>query len=122
MPPTTPYILIAVSNVTRASGFRQVACESLGLESVLVRDGVDTLQVMSKRGSPALLIVDLSLPRMDGFTIVRRLRRAANEHQTRVIVVSAHESLRNAARQLAPTLGLSGIIGLDDDQIGRAHV
>lgn len=115
MPPSTPYVLIAVSNVTRAGAFRQVASESLRLESVLVRDGDDAMQEMGRRGLPALLIVDLSLPRVDGFTVVRRVRRTASEHKTQVIVVSAHESLRNAARELSASLGITGILPLDTE-------
>ena len=116
MSTTTPYVLIAISNVARATAFRHVATESLRLESVVVRDGDDAVEELSRRGLPALLIVDLSLPRVDGFTIVRRMRRTAADHQTRVIAVSAHESLRAAARELAPSLGIAGILSLDADQ------
>ena len=115
MPPSTPYVLIAISNVTRAAAFRHVANESLHLETIVVRDGDDAVQEMTRRGWPALLIVDLSLPRVDGFTIVRRVRRGAPDPQTHVIVVSAHESLRAAARELTPSLGISGILPLDVD-------
>jgi diguanylate cyclase (GGDEF)-like protein len=115
MPPSTPYVLIAISNVTRAAAFRHVANESLRLETIVVRDGDDAVQEMTRRGWPALLIVDLSLPRVDGFTIVRRVRRGAAEPQTHIIVVSAHESLRVAARELSSSLGISGILPLDVD-------
>ncbi len=108
-----PYVLIAISNATRAALFRQVATESLRLECLVVRDGDDAVQEMSRRGTPALLIVDLSLPRVDGFTIVRRVRRSAGEHPTHVVVVSAHESLRAAARELSASLGIAGILPLD---------
>ncbi len=115
MPPATPYVLIAISNVTRAAAFRHVANESLHLETIVVRDGDDAVQEMTRRGWPALLIVDLSLPRVDGFTIVRRVRRGTPEPQTHVVVVSAHESLRIAARELSSSLGISGILPLDVD-------
>lgn len=115
MPPSTPYVLIAISNVTRAAAFRHVANESLRLETIVVRDGDDAVQAMSRRGWPALLIVDLSLPRVDGFTVVRRVRRGTPDPQTHIIVVSAHESLRVAARELSPSLGISGILPLDVD-------
>ena len=115
MPPSTPYVLIAISNVTRAAAFRHVANESLRLETIVVRDGDDAVQEMTRRGWPALLIVDLSLPRVDGFTVVRRVRRGTPDPQTHIIVVSAHESLRVAARELSPSLGISGILPLDVD-------
>ncbi|MGE3957877.1 MAG: diguanylate cyclase [Vicinamibacterales bacterium] len=117
MSSTTPYVLIAISNVARAAAFRHVAAESLRLETVVVRDGEEAMQETARRGLPALLIVDLSLPRMDGFTVVRRLRRAAAEQQTHVIAVSAHESLRAAARELSASLGISGILPLDADPV-----
>ncbi|MGE0448403.1 MAG: diguanylate cyclase [Vicinamibacterales bacterium] len=115
MPPT-PYALVAVSNISRATAFRSVASESLRLESVVVRDGEDALQEIMRRGAPALLIVDLSLPRADGFTVVRRLRRQWPDHQTHIVAVSAHESLRAAARELAASLGISGVLPLDVDR------
>lgn len=117
MPSTTPYVLIAVSNIARATAFSHVVAESLRLESVIVRDGDDAVDQMSRLGMPALLVVDLSLPRVDGFTIVRRMRRINADHHTRVIAVSAHESLRAAARELAPSLGLTGILPLDADAL-----
>lgn len=112
----TPYVLIAISNVARAAVFREVAAESLRLDVTVVRDGEDAVQEMTKRGTPALLIVDLSLARVDGFTIVRKLRRTPSEHETQVIVVSAHESLRVAARELSPSLGISGILPVDAEK------
>jgi diguanylate cyclase (GGDEF)-like protein len=113
MSPATPYVLIAISNLARAATFKQVAAESLRLECVVVRDGDDAVQEMSKRGMPALLIVDLSLPRVDGFTIVRRVRRGSADMPTQIIAVSAHESLRAAARELSSSLGISGVVPLD---------
>ena len=92
-----------------------MANESLRLETIVVRDGDDAVQEMTRRGWPALLIVDLSLPRVDGFTVVRRVRRGTPDPQTHIIVVSAHESLRVAARELSPSLGISGILPLDVD-------
>jgi diguanylate cyclase (GGDEF)-like protein len=115
MTTSKPYVLIAISNVARAAAFRQIASESLHLETAAVRDGDEAMQEMTRRGMPALLILDLSLPRVDGFTILRRVRRSVSESQTHVIVVSAHESLRIAARELSSSLSISGILPLDAD-------
>ncbi|MFN8065193.1 MAG: diguanylate cyclase [Vicinamibacterales bacterium] len=115
MPPTTPYVLIAVSNTTRAAIFRDAAAECLRLDVAVVRDGDAAMDTITSRGVPALLIVDLSLPRVDGFTVVRRLRRLASETPTRVIAVSAHEALRAAAGELSTALGISGVLALDAD-------
>jgi diguanylate cyclase (GGDEF)-like protein len=115
MNPATSYVLIAISSMSRATAFRQVVGHTLHREAVLVRDGDEALLEMSRRGFPSLLIVDLSLPRVDGFAVVRKVRRQASDTDTRVIVVAAHESLRVAARELAPSLAISSILPLDID-------
>src|SRR6186713_2860450 len=107
MPASPAYVLIAISNLNRAAAFRQGVSESLGLETVLVRDGDDALHEMGRRGSPTVLIIDLSLPRVDGFAVVRKIRRQTSDPETRVIVVAAHEPLRAAARELAASLNIS---------------
>lgn len=113
--PARPYVLIAISNVSRALRFRQIATEALAVDANTVRDGEEALQEMSRRGAPALLIVDLSLPRVDGFAVVRKLRRQPSHPETRVVVVAAHESLLAAARELSRTLSISSILPLDVD-------
>src|SRR5579872_520024 len=114
---SSSYVLIAIPNVNRAAVVRAVVAETLGLETAIVRDGDDAVQEMVRRGVPALLIVDLSLPRVDGFTVVRRLRRLASAHLPHIIVMSAHESLRTAARTLTAALHLDAILPLDTDTV-----
>lgn len=117
MTTTSRYVLIAISNSSRGAAFRQVVSESLGLEVVVERDGEDAVQEMARRGMPALLIVDLSLPRVDGFAVVRKVRRQATEADTRIVVVAAHESLRAAARELSTSLAIASILPLDVDEV-----
>lgn len=116
MSATARYVLIAISNAARGAAFRTVVVESLGLEAVVVRDGEDAVQEMARRGMPALLIVDLSLPRVDGFAVVRKVRRQATEADTRIVVVAAHEALRAAARELSTSLAIASILPLDVDE------
>jgi diguanylate cyclase (GGDEF)-like protein len=111
----TAYALIAISNLGRAASFRQAVAETLRLDTVVVRDGDDALQEMARRGLPTLLIVDLSLPRVDGFAVVRRVRRQGPDRSLRIIVVAAHESLLSAARELSNSLSISAILSIDAD-------
>ena len=122
MPPSAPYVLIATPNLNRANSFRETAAASLGAESVIVRDGEEALQEIARRGPPALAIVDLSLPKVDGFAVLRKLRRDIPETQTRVIVVAAYESLRVAARELSLTLAISSVLPLDVEPVDLADV
>jgi diguanylate cyclase (GGDEF)-like protein len=115
MPPSSHYALVAMSNLNRAGTFRQGVSEALGLDVVLVRDGDEALQEIARRGPPALLVVDLSLPKVDGFAVIRKIRRQFSDDETRIIAVAAHESLRAAARELAGPLAISGTLPLDVD-------
>lgn len=110
---SVPYALIAIANVTKAATFRQAVLEALALDVVLVRDGEDALQSIEGRGLPAVLIVDLSLPRVDGFAVIRRIRRRASSDEIRIVAVSAHESLLAAARELAESLAIAGVVPVD---------
>jgi diguanylate cyclase (GGDEF)-like protein len=111
--PSKQYVLIAEANLNRAATFRSIAADALRWEVVLVRDGGEAVAEMDRRGVPALLILDLSLPRIDGFSVVRQLRQQPGGARTRVIAVAAHTSLRAAARDLAPMLDISNILPLD---------
>jgi diguanylate cyclase (GGDEF)-like protein len=107
------YGLVAVPNLHRATFIRQIVLESLNLDVLLVRNGDEALQLLTDAGLPALLIVDLSLPRVDGLTIIQTLRHHPSGHATRIIAVGGHESLRSAARALASSLDISHVLSLD---------
>jgi len=116
------YALVAISNTSRAACFRQAVAETLELETVVVRDGDEASAEIARLGLPRLLIVDLSLPRVDGFAVVRKIRRQASELDTRIIVVAAHDSLRAAARELSGPLEIAAVLPLDIDAAALADI
>jgi CheY-like chemotaxis protein len=56
---------------------------------VLAEDGQVALQ-MAREARPDLILMDLSLPRMDGWEATRRLKADLNLSKIPVIVLSAH--------------------------------
>jgi diguanylate cyclase (GGDEF)-like protein len=110
------YVLIATPNASRAETYRQLVAEH-GHDAVVVRDGQEAMACLtSSRGVPALLIADLSLPRLDAFALLKHLRRETPVEKTGVIAVSAYEQLRSTARAMADTLGISRILPTDADR------
>jgi len=109
------YILIAIANTGRASAVRNLAldfCPSV----VLVRDGQSAIEHLDRAGPPRLLVTELSLPRTDGFGVLRHLRRTAAGARAAALVVSSHDALRNAAMKIADSLGIAQILPLDIDR------
>src|SRR5687768_6237471 len=109
------YILIAMPNVNRGAAYRAVVSEA-AYDTVLVRDGEEAKQELARRGPPALLILDLSLPKVDGFELLREVRKQASRSQTGAIVVSGHAPIRAAARKLAESLGIARVLPFDVDR------
>jgi diguanylate cyclase (GGDEF)-like protein len=109
------YVLVAIVNSARASAVRSLALEFCPTV-VMVRDGQDAMQHIDRLGPPRLLVTDLSLPRVDGFALLRHLRRSAPGARPAVVVVSSHESLRAAAMKLAESLGITQILPHDIDR------
>jgi diguanylate cyclase (GGDEF)-like protein len=109
------YILIAVPNVSRAEAWREIAAES-GYDVVVVRDGDEARQQIATHGLPVLLISALSLPKVDGFALLRYLRSQPAGDHTAVIVVSAHQPFRDMARELSESLRITRILPFDVDQ------
>lgn len=62
------------------------------------------LQVLDD-GVPALILVDVDLPGIDGLTFTRRVRNDPRTRHVPIIVVSARASLRDRARAFAAGAG-----------------
>jgi diguanylate cyclase (GGDEF)-like protein len=109
------YILIAMPNVNRGAAYRAVVSEA-AYDTVLVRDGEEARQELARRGPPALMILDLSLPKVDGFELLREVRKKSSRAQTAAIVVSGHAPIRAVARRLAESLGIAKVLPFDVDR------
>ncbi|MBV9670308.1 MAG: response regulator [Acidobacteriales bacterium] len=60
-----------------------------GYEVVIATDGVQGVE-MAKSGAPDLILMDMSLPEIDGWEAVRRIRRDGNGVRVPVIALTAH--------------------------------
>ena len=71
-----------------------------GYKTAEARDGQETLEVAQEL-RPDLILVDLQLPRLNGFGVARFVRQHEALHRVPIIVVSAHDPAKHRAPALA---------------------
>lgn len=95
--------ILVVEDEPRISAFIEKGLRSEGYTPTVVADGVTGLDY-ALSGEFDLLVLDIGLPSMDGFTMLRRLRQ--HNSSLPVIVLTARDSVSDTVR------GLEG--GADD--------
>jgi two-component system, cell cycle response regulator DivK len=73
---------------------------SMDYEVISAKDGEEGLQV-AKAEKPDLILMDLSLPRMDGWTATRQLKADTELAHIPVIALTAHAMIGDRERALA---------------------
>jgi GAF domain-containing protein len=103
------YALIADADPQRLGFYRSIVQQE-GLEPVTTRDGNEARLLLRRRGAPALLLTDLSLPGADGFALLAELRKLAPEERAPAVVVSAFLGLRDEAYKRRDALGITELL------------
>jgi chemosensory pili system protein ChpA (sensor histidine kinase/response regulator) len=71
-----------------------------GYNVVEARDGQETLDVAQKQ-RPDIILMDLQLPRLNGFAVARFIRQTDALSRTPIVVVSAHDPAKHCNLALA---------------------
>lgn len=94
-----PLILIAEDSLDGREMMRTLLSLK-GYDVVVAEDGVQAIDLALKN-SPDLIFIDLELPRLDGISVVRNIRRSTKLSGVPIIVVSGHDPSRYEAAALA---------------------
>jgi chemosensory pili system protein ChpA (sensor histidine kinase/response regulator) len=78
-----------------------------GYRVVESADGPETLEV-AQRERPDIILMDLQLPRLNGFAVARFIRQSEALRLTPIVVVSAHDPARH--RNLALAAGCNAYV------------
>jgi DNA-binding response OmpR family regulator len=89
-------ILVVEDEPQMAQLLRQGLSEE-GHQVYVARDGVDGLAI-AQSSNFDVIVLDIMLPRMDGMTVARRLREAAN--QTPVLMLTARDGMADVVKGL----------------------
>jgi len=94
-----PLILIAEDSLDGREMMRTLL-RLKGYDVVAAEDGVQAID-MALKNRPDLIFVDLELPRLDGISVIRNIRRSTKLRRVPIIIVSGHDPSRYEEAALA---------------------
>jgi chemosensory pili system protein ChpA (sensor histidine kinase/response regulator) len=105
--PAAPVIMVVDDSLT----VRKVTSRLLereGYQVLTAKDGIDALAQI-KDALPAVMLVDIEMPRMDGFDLARNLRGDPRTRELPVIMISSRTAEKH--RSQAAELGVNVFLG-----------
>jgi chemosensory pili system protein ChpA (sensor histidine kinase/response regulator) len=103
----SPVVMVVDDSIT----VRKITSRLLereGYRVVLAKDGVDALEHM-RDSLPQVMLVDIEMPRMDGFDLTRNVRADPRLKQLPIIVISSRTAEKH--RTQAAQLGVNAFLG-----------
>jgi two-component system chemotaxis sensor kinase CheA len=89
--------LLVVDDSVTTRTLEKSILENAGYEVIAAADGVEALRLLEDRGAD-LVVADVEMPRMDGFTLTENLRRSERFRDLPVVLVTALESAEHKTR------------------------
>jgi len=106
-PAAAPIVMVVDDSITvRKITSRLLARE--GYRVLTARDGVDALEQLKKE-RPAVMLIDIEMPRMDGFDLTRNVRGDPRTMEIPIIVISSRTAPKHRSR--ASDLGVNAYLG-----------
>jgi DNA-binding response OmpR family regulator len=93
-----PLVLIVEDSPTQAKQIA-VTVTNFGAQPLVINNGLDALAEVDKE-LPHLIILDINLPKMDGFQICSRLKRDPRTASIPVIMLTAADSANSTVKGL----------------------
>ena len=90
-----------------------------GYDVILAKDGVDAMRQLQDR-VPDVMLVDIEMPRMDGFDLTRNVRADAKLRRTPIVMITSRTADKH--RTYALSLGVDVYLGKpyrDDELLGH---
>jgi two-component system chemotaxis sensor kinase CheA len=92
-------VLLADDSVTTRTLERSIL-ESAGYEVITAADGEQAWKLLQERGAD-IVLSDVEMPRMDGFTLAETIRKSARFRELPVVLLTALSTEKDRARGLA---------------------
>ncbi|TGG93296.1 response regulator [Natronospirillum operosum] len=101
--------ILIVDDAQTVRSYHRDILEQSGFEAAEAANGLEALEYMRRRGeSVAALLVDINMPQMDGYTLVRELRQDPELAGYPAIMISTESELHD--QDLAFQAGANGYL------------
>ena len=115
---TSTASILVVDDDPGARFLMRTALEHLGFEVIEAANGIEGYQLY-ERHRPDLLLVDLMMPRMNGYELCRKLRSHAHSAYVPIVVVTSADDMPSIAR--AYDAGATDFVAKPVDWLALAH-
>lgn len=105
---TTKTVMVVDDSVT----VRKVTTRFLereGFNVITAKDGVDALRVLQDDDIPDLMLLDIEMPRMDGFEVAKNIRSSSRLRHLPIIMITSRTGDKH--RERAMSLGVNKYLG-----------
>ena len=92
-PPDCVEVLVVDDNATNVF-ILTAMLRSLGVSTLRAADGVEAVQIATER-LPAVILMDVQMPHMDGITATRRIRDSVSDRRAAIVAVTAYPEVRD---------------------------
>ncbi len=82
--------------------------ERQGMDVVVAKDGVEAVSMLQER-RPDVMLLDIEMPRMDGFEVLRQVRRDEQLKDLAIVMISSRTGAKHQER--AAQLGVNRFLG-----------
>lgn len=93
-----PFVLVVDDNKITTKLLRRYL-ESNGYEAVEAYDGIDCLEKVEER-QPDAIVLDVMMPRMDGYETVKKLKEQEHTRHIPVVIVTALNDVANQLKSI----------------------
>jgi DNA-binding response OmpR family regulator len=97
--PKTSLVLIVEDSPTQAQKMTALLKNIYGLNVIIAADGLDALRAVDEH-HPDAVILDVNLPKMDGYQVCKRLKRDLRTQNIPVIMLTAADNSQAAIQGL----------------------
>ena len=99
--------VLVVDDEPQVAWVLRFSLEHEGFHTYTASNGLEALEEVEKH-HPTVMLLDLMMPEMDGWTVIEKLRKLPTDHRPRVVVVSALAGPEEKAK--ATELGVDAFV------------